>query len=137
LRLIRGARAAAREQVWKVAGASAPGTGGALIPLDLDATIVIAHAEKEQATPTWKKTFGFPPLCSFIDHGRGGTGEPGVLVLRKGNAGHWSTPARCEHSPTLSTPTSGSSDKTDSAASYTSTPGSHEVTEIRHPQVQG
>jgi hypothetical protein len=87
LRLIRGARAAAREHVWKVAGQSAPGAGGALIPLDLDATIVIAHAEKEQAAPTWKKTFGFHPLCSFIDHGRGGTGEPAVLILRKGNAG--------------------------------------------------
>ena len=87
LRLIRGARAAARDHVWKVAGQAAPGTGGALIPLDLDATIVIAHAEKEQAAPTWKKTFGFHPLCSFIDHGRGGNGEPAVLVLRKGNAG--------------------------------------------------
>lgn len=87
LRLIRGARAAAREHVWKVAGQAAPGTGGALIPLDLDATLVIAHSEKEQAAPTWKKTFGFHPLCSFIDHGRGGTGEPAVLVLRKGNAG--------------------------------------------------
>jgi Transposase DDE domain group 1 len=87
LRLIRRARAAARAQVWTVAGAAAPGTGGALIPLDLDATILIAHSEKEHAAPTWKKTFGFHPLCSFIDHGRGGTGEPAVLVLRKGNAG--------------------------------------------------
>jgi hypothetical protein len=42
LRLIGGARVAAREHVWKVAGAAAPGTGGAPIPLDLDATIVIA-----------------------------------------------------------------------------------------------
>lgn len=25
--------------------------------VDLDATIVIAHSEKEQAPPTWKKTF--------------------------------------------------------------------------------
>lgn len=87
LRLIRGARAAAREHVWKVAGAAAPGAGGALIPLDLDATLVVAHSEKEQAAPTWKTTFGFHPLCSFIGHGRGGTGEPAVLVLRAGNAG--------------------------------------------------
>ncbi|SPT60530.1 Uncharacterised protein [Actinomadura madurae] len=87
MRLIRGARAAAREQAWKLAGQSAPGTGGALIPLDLDATIVIAHSEKQQAAPTWKKTFGFHPLCSFIDHGPGGTGEPAVLLLRRGNAG--------------------------------------------------
>jgi Transposase DDE domain group 1 len=53
LRLIRAARAAARAHVWKLAGAAAPGSGGALIPLDLDATLVIAHSEKEQAAPTW------------------------------------------------------------------------------------
>ncbi|GAB3970010.1 IS1380 family transposase [Actinoallomurus acanthiterrae] len=87
VRAIRRARAAAREHVWKLAGTSAPGAGGALIPLDLDATIVIAHSEKESAAPTWKKTFGFHPLCSFIDHGLGGTGEGAVLHLRRGNAG--------------------------------------------------
>jgi Transposase DDE domain group 1 len=87
LRLIRKARAAAREHVWKPAGEAAPGAGGGLIPVDLDATIVIAHSEKEQAAPTWKRTFGHHPLCSFIDHGPGGTGEAAVLALRKGNAG--------------------------------------------------
>jgi hypothetical protein len=87
VRAIRRARAAAREHVWKLAGTSAPGAGGALIPLDLDATIVIAQSEKESAAPTWKKTFGFHPLCSFIDHGLGGTGEAAVLHLRRGNAG--------------------------------------------------
>jgi Transposase DDE domain group 1 len=87
VRAIRRARAAAREHVWKLAGPFAPGAGGALIPLDLDATIVIAHSEKESAAPTWKKTFGFHPLCSFIDHGLGGTGEAAVLHLRRGNAG--------------------------------------------------
>jgi DDE family transposase len=87
VRAIRKARAEAREHVWKLAGTCAPGAGGALIPLDLDATIVIAHSEKESAAPTWKKTFGFHPLCSFIDHGPGGTGEAAVLQLRRGNAG--------------------------------------------------
>lgn len=28
--------------------------------LDFDATIVVAHSEKQWAAPTWKKTFGFP-----------------------------------------------------------------------------
>jgi hypothetical protein len=28
----------------------------------VDATIVIAHSEKEQATATFKKTFGFHPV---------------------------------------------------------------------------
>ena len=87
LRLIRRARAAARERVWKLAGQHAPGAGGALIPVDLDATIVIAHSEKESAAPTWKGSFGFHPMTAFLDHGPGGTGEAAALLLRKGNAG--------------------------------------------------
>lgn len=87
LRQIRKARAAAREHVWKLAGGRAPGAGGALIAVDLDATIVIAHSEKEQASPTWKRTFGFHPMTAFIDHGGDGTGEAAALVLRRGNAG--------------------------------------------------
>ena len=55
--------------------------------MDLDATIVIAHSEKEQAAPTWKHTFGFHPMTAFIDHGQAGTGEAAAIVLRKGNAG--------------------------------------------------
>jgi hypothetical protein len=80
VRAIRRARAAAREHVWKLAGKSAPGADGALIPLDLDATIVIAHSEKESAAPTWKRTFGFHPLCSFIDHGPAGRARPPCWV---------------------------------------------------------
>jgi hypothetical protein len=34
----------------------AAAAGGGLVTVDLDATIVIAHSEKEQAAPTWKKT---------------------------------------------------------------------------------
>jgi DDE family transposase len=62
LRAIRRARAAARERAWSLAGEGAPGGDGSLIPVDIDATIVTAHSEKEQATPTWKKTFGFHPV---------------------------------------------------------------------------
>src|SRR5262245_64376994 len=62
LRAIRKARAAARERAWALAGAAAPGADGSLIPVDIDATIVLAHSEKEQAAPTWKKTFGFHPV---------------------------------------------------------------------------
>lgn len=87
LRTIRTARAAAREHVWMLAGERAPGANGAVLPLDLDATIVLSHSEKEEAAPTWKRSFGFHPLCSFIDHGPGGTGEAAVLQLRAGNAG--------------------------------------------------
>ena len=36
--------------------------------LDVDATIVIAHSEKEQASPTLKRTFGFHPLGVWCDN---------------------------------------------------------------------
>jgi DDE family transposase len=78
---------AAREQAWDLAGQAAPGADGELITIDIDATIVIAHSEKEQTAPTWKKTFGFHPLTAFADHGPDGGGEPLAIMLRPGNAG--------------------------------------------------
>ena len=87
LRAIRQARAVARERAWALAGDAAPGADGSLVTVDLDATIVIAHSEKEEAAPTWKKTFGFHPLTAWADHGAGGNGEPLAIVLRAGNAG--------------------------------------------------
>jgi hypothetical protein len=87
LRAIRAARAAARERAWALAGDAAPGGDGGLVTIDLDATIVIAHSDKEQAAPTWKKTFGFHPMTAWADHGPGRNGEPLAIVLRPGNAG--------------------------------------------------
>ena len=87
LRAIRAARAAARERAWVLAGENAPGADGGLVTVDLDATIVIAHSDKEQAAPTWKKTFGFHPMTAWADHGPGGNGEPLAIALRPGNAG--------------------------------------------------
>ena len=87
LGVIRKARAAARERAWALAGERAPGADGSLIPVDIDATIVIAHSEKENAAATWKKTFGFHPLAAFADHGAGGAGEALGIMLRPGNAG--------------------------------------------------
>lgn len=87
LAAIRAARATARERAWTLAGHSAPGADGELIPIDIDATIVIAHSEKEEAAPTWKKSYGFHPLTVFADHGADGSGEPLAIVLRAGNAG--------------------------------------------------
>jgi hypothetical protein len=87
LKAIRAARAAARERVWALAGPAAPGTGGGLILLDVDATVVTSCSEKEQAAPTWKKTFGFHPLTVFADHGAEGSGEPLAIMLRPGSAG--------------------------------------------------
>jgi Transposase DDE domain group 1 len=99
LRAIRKARATARQRAWVLAGERAPGADGSLIPVDIDATIVIAHSEKEQAAATWKKTFGLltelrAESSQFSEHscsalvtvpargrwravfGRGGAGRP-------------------------------------------------------------
>jgi hypothetical protein len=88
---LRAARAAAREVAWaqhaetrgdlpapQVAGQAVPG-----LVLDVDATIVICHSEKESATRTWKKTFGYHPLLCFLDN----TGEALAGLLREGRAG--------------------------------------------------
>jgi hypothetical protein len=83
LAALRAARAAARERAWSVRPPVEP-TGPLVI--DLDATIVLAHSEKEGATPTWKRTFGFHPLLAFLDHGPGGTGEYVGGLLRTGKA---------------------------------------------------
>ena len=66
---------------------SAPGGDGELIVMDIDATLVTAHSDKEQAAPTWKKGWGFHPLTVFADHGAEGNGEPLAIMLRPGNAG--------------------------------------------------
>ena len=87
LKAIRAARASARERAWALAGQAVPGGDGGLVTIDLDATIVIAHSDKEQAAPTWKKTFGFHPMTAWADHGPSGNGGPLAIVLRPGNAG--------------------------------------------------
>ena len=90
LAAINTARATARARVWSAAGAGAPGHArDAARPLiiDIDATLVTAHSEKEKAAPTFKRGFGFHPLCAFVDHGPAGTGEPVAVLLRPGNAG--------------------------------------------------
>jgi hypothetical protein len=88
---LRAARAAARETAWaqhadtrgsfpvaKAAGREIPG-----LVLDIDATIVICHSEKQDATPTWKKTFGYHPILCFLDN----TNEALAAILRPGRAG--------------------------------------------------
>jgi hypothetical protein len=81
---VRAARAAARERAWE-AGA-APERGGEL-RIDFDATISIAHRQKQNAAATWKKTFGFHPLLAFLDRPEVAGGEALAGLLRAGNAG--------------------------------------------------
>lgn len=71
------ARAAARARAWSAG--MAPGQ----IVLDVDATLIVAHSEKEQAAPTYKRGFGFHPILCSLD----GTNEPLAAIMRPGNAG--------------------------------------------------
>jgi hypothetical protein len=90
LRKIEKARARTRRHVWdqlpdglpasKVAGTD---LGKNVVVLDVDATIVVAHSEKENASATFKKTFGFHPLGVWCDN----TTEFLAGMLRTGKAG--------------------------------------------------
>jgi hypothetical protein len=86
LNAIRRARAEVRKRVWGLAGADAPDADGQVI-VDIDGVLVLAHSDKQDATATWKKTFGHHPLVAFVDHGPSGSGEPVASLLRPGNAG--------------------------------------------------
>jgi len=92
LKKIEAARGRVRRHVWaqlaagdaglpasKVAGADL----GDVVVLDVDATIVIAHSEKENASATFKGTFGFHPLGVWCDN----TSEFLAAKLRTGKAG--------------------------------------------------
>jgi hypothetical protein len=81
---VRQVRAGARERAW-AAGAGPDITGGLVI--DIDATITIAHSEKENAAKTWKKTFGFHPLLAYLDRPDVSGGEALAGLLRPGKAG--------------------------------------------------
>jgi hypothetical protein len=90
LAALDAARAAARHRGWTAAGPRAPHARASAddpLLMDLDATLVTAHSEKEHADRTWKKGFGFHPLWAFADHGAAGTDEPLAVLLRPGNAG--------------------------------------------------
>ena len=81
---VRAARAEARAAAW------AAGAGPNLtewLHIDFDATILIAHSEKENAAATWKRTFGFHPLLAFLDRPEVSGGEALAGLLRPGNAG--------------------------------------------------
>jgi hypothetical protein len=89
LSAIETARAAARTRVWALADDRAPDhdrSATAPVIIDLDATLVTSHSDKEDARARFKRGYRFHPLCAFVDHGAAGTGEPVHLMLRPGNA---------------------------------------------------
>ena len=90
VKAISAARQQARARVWSLAGEHAPDHEASLqdpLVIDLDASLITAHSDKQKAAPTFKRGFGFHPLLAFADHGPGGTGEALVAHLRPGNAG--------------------------------------------------
>ncbi|MBE1601594.1 hypothetical protein H4687_007723 [Streptomyces stelliscabiei] len=78
LTAIRAARSEVRKRVWELAGEQAPDAGGQVI-VDLDGVLAVAHSDKQDAAPTWKKTYGHHPLMGFVDHGPEGPENPSRL----------------------------------------------------------
>jgi hypothetical protein len=74
---LRAAHARARERVWDLAGAPDR------LTIDLDATLITAHSDKQGAAGTFKHGYGFHPLLAYADE----TGEALAGELRPGNAG--------------------------------------------------
>ena len=77
LRNIAAARAEARARAW--AAGAAPDE----VVIDIDGTLLDAHSDKQDATPTYKRGFGFYPILAYLD----GTGEGLAGLLRPGRAG--------------------------------------------------
>ena len=73
---MREARAAALGCAWDA------GARPRELILDIDASLLTAHSEKEGAAGNYKGGFGFHPLLCYLAE----TGEPLAAVLRPGNA---------------------------------------------------
>jgi DDE family transposase len=77
LEALRAAHARARGCFWERHGAPQS------LTIDVDATLVTVHSEKEKAAGNYKGGFGFHPLMSYADQTREALGA----LLRPGNAG--------------------------------------------------
>jgi hypothetical protein len=91
-RAIARVRAKTREHVWSLiaqrhgripASRVADTDLGKTIVIRMDASLVIAHSDKELAAGAYKGTWGHHPLEVWCDN----TGESLALLLRKGSAG--------------------------------------------------
>ena len=76
LEAMRAARARARARAWEL------GARPERIVIDVDATLIGAHTEKEGAAVNFKGGFGFHPLLAYLDESR----EALAGMLRPGNA---------------------------------------------------
>jgi hypothetical protein len=77
LEALRAAHARARERFWELHGAPER------LTIDVDATLITAHSEKEKAAGNYKGGYGFHPLAAYADETREALGG----LLRPGNAG--------------------------------------------------
>ena len=73
---VRSARARARQRAWEL------GVHPQRIVIDIDATLITAHTEKEGAAVNFKSGFGFHPLFAYLDDSR----EALAGILRPGGA---------------------------------------------------
>lgn len=89
LKQISIARARTRRHVWSQLPNGLPASPAGdtnlaeTVVIDIDATLVTAHSEKEQAAANFKGGFGYHPLGAWCDN----TGEMLAVQLRSGNAG--------------------------------------------------
>ncbi|MCA1700514.1 MAG: IS1380 family transposase [Actinobacteria bacterium] len=74
---LRNARKAARERAWAL------GVAPQRVTIDLDATLIQSHSEKQGAAGNFKGGFGFHPLLAYFDE----SSEAAAGMLRPGNAG--------------------------------------------------
>jgi hypothetical protein len=90
LEQLKTARALARERAWLLrdeAGRPLPAVrcAGRLVPglvIDVDATLVVCHSEKQGCASTFKHTYGYHPVLAWLDN----SGEALAGMLRPGNA---------------------------------------------------
>jgi hypothetical protein len=91
LNALRAARAQARERAWMlrgeagrdIAASRAGGCEQTGLVIDLDATLVACHSEKQLAAPDYKGGFSVHPLLAWLDN----TNEALAGIQRPGNAG--------------------------------------------------
>jgi hypothetical protein len=61
---VRAAHARARERFWDLAGRPQR------LTIDVDATLITAHSEKERAANAYKHGYGFHPVGAYADETR-------------------------------------------------------------------
>ena len=109
----------ARERFWELAGAPER------LTIDLDATLITAHSEKEGAAGNYKGGYGFHPMLAYADETR----EALAGELRPGNAGveHRRRPRRGRRAGARADPRRAHRERSRSWCAPTSAGATHEL----------